>query len=57
MHEEVSDHPPQHIEFSVGKIDHVHQAENGGETYGDQGVDAPDDEPVNELLDEDHFLH
>jgi hypothetical protein len=42
----------------VGKIDHMHEAKDRGQTHGNQGINAPDDESVDKLLKENnsHFF-
>src|SRR5678815_3700165 len=43
---------PQHVELAVGEVDHAHDAEDQGEADAHEGVAAPDDEAVDDVLDE-----
>jgi len=50
--ERVEEEGAQHEELAVGEVDHAHDAEDEGEADPHQGIAAPQDEAVDDVLDE-----
>ena len=46
----VRDEPPEHVHLPVGEVEHPHQTEDEGEAERDEGVLAPEVDPVDEDL-------